>query len=253
MLDISAIIITKNEEEKIGDCLESIKWIDEVIVVDENSEDRTLEICKKYANVRTYQYNNMKHGDGFQKNYALSLATKEWVFCLDADERVSPELKKEILDRVGKEEFDGYYFRMKYLAFGKWVLDYKPLNLRLFKRKKGKFSEKIVHTKVILNGKIGIMNNPIIHISRTYRSVKDYLAIHNRYAFYEAEDLYNAGERIAFTDIPLIFIGKPILGFLRKFVLWGYKYRFCGFLLSVLTGYNYFLIYVKLWKRQRKK
>jgi len=252
MLDISAIIITKNEEEKIGDCLESIKWIDEVIVVDDESSDNTVEICKRYKNVKVYQH-RMESGFGSQKNYALEKASGKWILSIDADERVSPELKKEILDRVGKEEFDGYYFRMKYLAFGKWVLDYKPLNLRLFKKDKGKFNNKMVHEKVILNGKIGEMINPILHFSNLYKDIKSYLLKQNKYTSYTAEDLYLSGRRITICNFPIFFIVVPIFVFVKKFILFGYKYGFCGFLLSVLTGYNYFLSYVKLWKRQRKK
>jgi len=151
------------------------------------------------------------------------------------------------------ENFNGYYFKMKYLAFGKWILDHLPRNLRLFKMNTGKFTNKMVHEKVVIKGEIGVMKNPILHFCRSYRSIEGYLSKQNRYASYTVNDLYNMGRRITFKNIFLYFVIKPIFVFFRKFILWGYKYGFRGFLLSALGAYDYFLSYAKLWEKQGKK
>jgi glycosyltransferase involved in cell wall biosynthesis len=252
MPSISVTIITKNEEENIEACLESVKWADEAIVVDDMSQDHTPQICQRYANVKIYQ-RKMENGYGPQKNYALDNVKGEWVLSIDADERVTPELGEEILKRVGKENFNGYYFKMKYLAFGKWILDHPARNLRLFKMNTGKFTNKMVHEKVVIKGEIGVMKNPILHFSRSYMSIEGYLSNQNRYTSYTANDLYNMGRRITFKTIFLYFVIKPIFVFFRKFILWGYKYGFRGFLLSALGAYDYFLSYAKLWEKQGKK
>lgn len=252
MPGISVAIITKNEEKNIGACLESVKWAEEIIVVDDISQDNTLQICQKYENVKIYQH-KMENGYGPQKNYTLEKTKGEWVFSIDADERITPELRDEILSRAGKENFDGYYFRMKYPAFGGWILDDFPRNLRLFKRDAGKFTDKMVHERIVIKGEIGVMKNPILHLCRSYNSIEDYLSKQDRYTSYTADDLYDMGRRITFTNALFYFIIKPIFIFLRKFILWGYKYGFQGFLLSVLSAYDYFLSYTKLWEKQRKR
>lgn len=249
---ISVIIIAKNEEKNIGACLESLGWADEIVVVDDMSQDNTLQICQKYENVKVYQH-KMEKGFGPQKNYALNLANGDWVLSIDADERITPELANEILNRIGKENFDGYYFRMKYPAFGKWVLDDAPQNLRLFKKGKGKFTEKMIHEKALVSGKVGIMNNPILHLSSYYENIEGYLSKQSLYTSYTATDLFNIGRRITSTNIFILFIIKPIFIFLRKFIFWGFKYGFRGFLISALTAYDCFLSYAKLWEKQRKK
>ena len=159
---ISVIIITRNEEENIEPALKSVEWADEIIVVDSGSEDKTIDITKKYTN-RIYK----KEWQGFveQKKYALGLASYEWVLSIDADERVSPELKEEIMKKQ-PENFDGFNVRRRNYFFNReittcgWDKDYQ---LRLFKKSKVDLKERLVHEGFEVYGKVGKLENVIIH------------------------------------------------------------------------------------------
>ena len=249
---ISAIIVTKNEEKMIKDCLESIKWVDEIIIVDDISTDRTVEICRRYPNVKVYK--RKMEGFGPQKNYALGKTTGEWILSIDADERVTPELKKEMLRKISQETYDGYYLQLKSLVFGKWILDYKPRNLRLFKKEKGKFTSKKVHEAVILNGKIGVLENLLLHLSSSYGNMADYISIQvNQYSSYTADDLYNMGRRITRKNWFFNFVLRPTVIFFQKYFLKkGYREGLDGFSLSILAAFTYFVSYAKLLEKQNK-
>ena len=174
MKPLSVIIITKNDEENIEKCLETVSWADEIILVDDESSDNTVEIASRYQQIKIFR-KKMKDGFGPQKQYALNQARSRWILSIDADERITAKGKKEILNEISSENFDGYYFRCKNLIFGKFICDSQPKNLRLFKRTKGSFSNARVHESVLLDGKIGTMEEPIIHYSRATRSISDYI------------------------------------------------------------------------------
>ena len=143
-LKISVIIITSNEEINIEDCLHSVEWSDEIIVVDSQSQDKTVEIAKKFT---TKVFIKKWEGYSAQKKYALSLAENEWVLSLDADERITPELRDEIKLSI-KKDFDGYkiprenYFLGKHITGCGWNEDYQ---LRLFKKSKTGLTDSLVH------------------------------------------------------------------------------------------------------------
>ena len=134
---LSVVIITKNEEEDIGPCLESVKWADEIIVVDSFSEDKTVEICRRYG---SKVLERKDEGYAKKKNFGIDEAAGEWILSLDADERISPELAEEIKEVLrGKGDDDGYLIPMKFYFFGHWMRHgglYPKHHLRLFKRKK---------------------------------------------------------------------------------------------------------------------
>jgi glycosyltransferase involved in cell wall biosynthesis len=250
---LSAIIITKNEEQNIKDCLEGVKWADEIIVVDDESEDRTVEICREYSNVKVYE--KKMEGFGPQKNYALSKATGEWVLSIDADERVTPQLKDEILQKIDQAGFDGYYFRRNNLVFGKWLMDYKPRALRLFRKDKGEFTSKKVDESVALKGKTGVLTNPLLHSPLSHKDMTGYVDIVvNRRSSYTAEDLYNMGRRVTNKNWALYFVLKPAAIFFQKFFLKrGFRAGRMGFFLSVFASFAYFVSYAKLWEKQLKE
>jgi glycosyltransferase involved in cell wall biosynthesis len=143
---ISACIITFNEEKNIRDCLESIKWVEDIVIVDSLSQDNTVNICREYTN-RVFQKEWPGHVK--QKNCALDHAKNEWVLCLDADERISPELREEIESHLSKDdkEFDGYLFPRHSFYLGRWINHcgwYPDNKLRLFKKSKGRFSTSFI-------------------------------------------------------------------------------------------------------------
>ena len=252
MNKLSIIIIAKNEGENIKECLKSVKWADEIVVVDDMSTDRTVEICRQYPNVKVYE--KKMEGFGPQKNYALSKATGEWILSLDADERVPQLLREEILTKITQGKHDGYCIRRNNLVFGKWMLDYKAVNLRLFRKEKGKFSSKKVDEKVMLEGDTGILQNPLLHAPFSHSSVTNYIKIVvGQRSSYTADDLYNMGRRVTIKNCLDYFFLRPIFIFFQKFFSKkGYRQEFRGFLLSVLAAIAYFVSYIKLLKKQNQ-
>ena len=190
---ISVIIIALNEEHDIADCLAGVAWADEVIVVDAQSTDRTVEIAREYTpHVHVVPWK----GFGPQKNHALDLATSDWILSIDCDERISDRLGKELLEACRSEVVDAWLipFRTSYqgrfMRFGDWSMERK---LRLFRRDAGRFSDVPVHEKIVVEGAIGRLSEPILHYSvptheELMKKVRDYARL-------GAERAYEAGKR----------------------------------------------------------
>ena len=199
-IKLSVVIITYNEEANIRACLESVKWVDEVVILDNYSTDRTIEIAGKYTD-KIF----MRRWDGYgsQKNRAIEKATNNWILALDADERVTPELADEIQDlfRKGDPPMDGYelpykvYFGNKWIRHGGWYPEY---HLRLFRKDKGGFEERPVHEKVRISGRVGRLNHYIEHY--TYRSISDFIQRMDRYSTLSAETYFKA---VSYTHLTL--------------------------------------------------
>ncbi|MCX7661415.1 MAG: glycosyltransferase [Candidatus Omnitrophica bacterium] len=249
---ISVIIITKNEERNIRDCLESVKWADEIVIVDDYSRDKTVEIARGYPQVKIFFRNLDRFG--LQKNFALEKATGEWILSLDADERVSESLKEEILEKIKDYRYDGYYLRYANFVLGKYFFESKAGNLRLFKREKAKFNDAFVHERVVLKGKIGSLRNFIYHYSSSTENISNYVdKVLNKYSDYGVEDYLRKKRKIGFLRFMLYFIFHPIFVFFRKFfILGGWRYGFYGYLFSILSSFGYFVTYCKLWERTKK-
>ena len=251
---LSVAIITHNEEDNIGEALESIKWADEIVVIDSFSADRTAEICRGYTDkVYSFEW----QGFSEQKNKAVSMTTQPWVFVLDADERVTEELKKEILNVVknaypspiplpqgegAKGRADGYYvprrnyFSGRWIKHGGWWPDY---TLRLFRREKGLFEAREVHESIKIIGSTGYLKNPIEHY--TYKNVDDYLKRMQTYSILAARELFKKGQRANILDI----IFRPPATFFRMFFLQlgmldGIYGIILAYLYSVYTYKKYF-------------
>ncbi len=178
---ISAILIIKNEIKNLPECLDSIKWCDEIVIVDCFSTDGSFEFAKDFG-ARVF-LEDWK-GYGAQKNSALLKAKGGWILSIDADERVSPPLKDEILEIIRqRSKYDGYYiprknyFRNRWIKHGGWYPDY---TLRLFKKGKGVFDERLVHERILLKGDVGYLKSPLIHY--TYRSVSDLVIRMEKYS-----------------------------------------------------------------------
>ena len=243
MKRLSVFIITHNEEKNIKACLESIKWADEIVVVDNDSNDNTIKICKEYTD-RIFQ--EEWKGYAKQKQSALDKTTGEWVLNLDADERLTPELRLEIENTLAYKERlkDGYlipfksYFGGKWIKHGGWYPDY---HLRLFRREKGRFGNEEVHEGVKIEGSIGYLKNPINHY--TYNSISDFIKRMDLYTSLFAEDRYKKGKKAMWGQ--LVF--RPPFTFFKMFFLQrGILDGYYGFLLAILYSYYTFLKYAKL-------
>jgi len=244
---ISACIITYNEEDNIRQCLESVKWCDEITITDSLSNDRTLEICREYTDkIYTRPYS----GNIDQKNYAAAQATKDWILSLDADERVTPELEKEIR-RVLQQKNPrvcGYYFKRQAYLFGKWIKHcgwYPDYKLRLFRRNKGRFEGREPHDQLAVNGKTRRLKGAIEHY--TYKNLKEYIAKIERYSFTAAMNMELKNPPI----IILMLLFRPPLKFLEFYFLkLGFLDGIIGLTISTLSAFGIFLKYTYLLDRR---
>jgi len=245
---LSVVIIAGNEEKRIGDCLESVKWADEIIVVDSESTDRTVEIAKRYTDkvfIRKWE------GYAPQKKFAIEQATCDWVLSLDADERVSPELKNEI-EKVLESDigFDGFYIPRRNFFLGKWIKScgwYPNYQLRLFRNGKAMVTQRKVHEGFVVNGKVGYLKGDIIHL--THMTLKETFAKINEYSSLSAEE---KSERKRISGIDLIL--HPIAAFLSHYVLKaGFKDGVYGLMVSLNHAMTNLQTYMKIWELQNVK
>ena len=167
---LSAVIITKNEEDYIAGCLETVSWVDEIIVIDDNSSDKTLEICKRHtSNIYTNKFSSFPE----QRNFGNAKSSCGWILSIDADERISEKLKNKILEAIKNNENDVFFIPHKNLFLGKWMRHggWSPdWHIRLFKNKGVAWSG-ATHEKVLLNTKAGKIHEPILHLS--HRNIYD--------------------------------------------------------------------------------
>lgn len=243
MPKISVIIITKNAAHQIAACLESVQWADEIIILDAGSQDNTLAICREFTD--SVYVNPYWQGFGVQKNRALAKAQHEWVLSLDADEVVTPALRQEIVQviNIAQEQTAFQIPRQSYYC-GRWIKhswgdDYVT---RLFRRKKAKFTEDLVHEKIQLRqGKLGTLTQPILHYS--FNSLEEVLEKTNFYSTASAQMLYQNGKRSNLTKA--IFHG--LWTFLRFYI---FKLGFLdgreGFILAVSNAEGTYYRYLKL-------
>jgi len=246
---ISAVIITKNEERNIARCLNSIRWVDEIIIVDSQSDDRTVAIAQSYG---AKIYSPEWQGYGPTKQYGVEQAGGQWVLSLDADEVVSPKLAAEIRTACRSDApYAGY--RMPRLTdfLGRWIKHsqwYPDYVLRLFRREKGRFSPSPVHEHVDLDGEIGRLSHPLLHYS--YPDLKTFFAKGDRYTKLGARDMYDNGRR---TSRPGIWF-RAVATFYRHFILrGGFLDGWEGWYIALLSSRRNFLKYKTLRTLHRSK
>lgn len=244
---LSVVVITKNEQQNIKECLESLRLLaDEIIVVDDFSNDSTVSIAKKYTQ-KIFQHKLETLGR--QKQWAIKKAKGEWILSIDADERISHKLALEIKSVLRKPKSDAYniYFQQFFLG--------KPLpptlsggHPRLFKRGKGRITSNWVHERIIINGKVGQLKNVILHFS--FPSIGQTIDKFNRYTSLEAMEMYNRGVRV---KLPKIFFAVIYNFWLRQKVNKDYQKGVRGFIMTSLFLIYTFLKWIKIWELQQKK
>ena len=245
MASLSVIVITKNEERNIADCLESVKWANEIVVVDCGSGDETVELARRYSQ-KVY----VKPWEGYaeSKNFALQQCTGDWIFWLDADERVTTELGKEIQDLLGQDITAVVGFEVPRRAYflGKWIRHcgwYPGYVLRLFRNGSGRWSEKRVHEHLEIEGKSSRLISDLVHY--TDPNLWHYFDKFNRYTTLAADDLTAEGERFRLSQL----IVRPVWQFVRMYVIkMGFLDGLQGFILCVLSSCYVFTKYAKLWE-----
>lgn len=234
---LSVAIVTHNEAGKIGACLDSVSWAEEVVVLDCHSTDETRQICRERgAKVHEQSW----QGYAAQKNLALSKSRNPWILSLDADERIPAALRERIctiLDADGPG--DGYRIPRKNIFFGKWLRygDHWPDHqIRLFRREKGRFNGNSVHESVEVAGRVEELNEPMEHLS--YDSLSEFFHRQVRYAALAAEDLDQRGRAPGIADFTL----RPLWRFLRSYLVKsGWRDGHEGFIAAAGTAFYVFM------------
>lgn len=244
MSSLSVILITLNEEENIKSCLQSVQWADEIVVVDSHSKDKTAEIARQFTE-KVIVIDWM--GYSANKNLALENATGEWVLWIDADERVTPELAREIKKVIGTNtEKDGFEIARKAFFLGRWIKHcgwYPGYVLRLFRRQKAHFSENKVHEGVVLKGNRGRLKGSLVHY--TDNNLEHYLWKFNRYTSYAADELAEKQRSAGLLSI----LFRPLHAFVKMYVLkLGILDGVEGLMLCLLSSGYVAMKYAKLWE-----
>ncbi len=246
MFPVSIAIVTKNEEDNIEAALKSVADAAEIVIIDSFSTDRTLEICKKYTE-KVYQ----QEWQGFarQKQAAVDYAECPWVMILDADERVTPELKAEIVQAISEENHNGFYVPRENYFLGKWIRHsgWSPDNtLRLFRKDKGKLEPREVHEKVVVEGSVNYLKNPLKHY--TYKSISDFVERMQRYSTLAAKEKFKTSGRAGIFSFTI----RPVATFFKMYVLrQGFLDGIHGLVLALLYSCYTFLKYAKTWEQQK--
>jgi glycosyltransferase involved in cell wall biosynthesis len=244
----SVVIITCNEERNIRDALESVKNFSDIVVVDSFSADRTVEICRQYTE-RVYQ----QEWKGFarQKQTAVDYAKEAWVLIIDADERVTPELREEIIKTIHQCPENGFYIPRKNFFLNRWIRHsgwWPDYTLRLFRKGQGRLDDREVHEKVVLQGETGYLKKPLEH--HTYRTLSEYIQKMEKYSGLAAREITNRKSPSPPSVLMKITFSPPFT-FLKMYLLrQGIRDGMRGFLLAILYSFYTFLKYAKVWEER---
>lgn len=242
MIELSVVILTKNEERNIKDCLESVVgWADEILIIDDNSIDNTVAIARKYTDRIIVRKMDI---EGRHRNFVYSQAKNLWVLSLDADERVTPELKNEIKDALKVDtKYNGFTIPRRNFIGNYWVKYagwYPSPQLKLFKKDKFRYEEVDVHPRAFMDDPCGHLKSDIIHYS--YKNIEDFLNKLNNQTTREAQKWHAQNKPMHLGR----FLWRTYDRFMRTyFTRKGYKDGFIGFSVSFFAGFYQFLSYLK--------
>lgn len=252
-IPVSVVVIVKNEEQRLGQCLDSVRWSDDIVIVDDMSTDRTVEIARCYTD-RVFR--RKMEIEGVHRNYAYSLAKNEWVLSLDADEVSSPELQREIAqvvadDREGKlDEYVVFaiplrnYIGKYWVRWGGWYPAYKD---RLFRKGRFKYEEAGVHPRVIYEGRCGRLKSDIIHYS--YEDFSELISSLNGQTTKEAQKWISDGRKMPLVKALWRAFDRFYRGYLAKK---GCRDGVIGLMVAVNGCMYQILSYAKYWELNAK-
>ena len=249
---ITALIIAKNEEKNIKECLEHIKWCDEILVVDDMSTDNTAGICESFgAKVIKHKSNGNYNG---QCEIGLANATGDWILNLDVDERVTPDLKKDILDILASDsEYSAYsvgrknHFLGKCMQYGGW----HERQVKFFKRDKGAYIGENVHGILKVNGEIGTLGSDINHYPFT--SISQFINRQINYAIVEAKVMYQEKGKLDIEEIKYHLTTRPLKLFFKLYIKkQGFRDGMHGFIFSILNAWRHYIIWAIYWEKYYK-
>ncbi len=241
---VSVYVLTTNNRRTIEQCLKSLSWAKELVIVDSFSQDGTYEVCKQYTG-KLFQRAWAGHRDQYQ--YAADQTTRDWIMFVDADEEIPPELAEEIRAEVNRKgnDTDGYFVYRRTYYLGRWIRYggwYPDGEIRLYRRNKGRW-EGGLHAKLAVDGKIGILKNQYHHY--TYGNISDQIQTIDRYSKVAAQDLLESGK--TFSLFKLLF--HPLFRFMKEyFFRRGFLDGVPGLIIAVSTAYFTFIKYAKFWE-----
>ncbi len=247
---VSACVTTFNEEVNIRCCLESLRWCDEVIVVDSFSSDRTVEICREFT-PRVYQHKWL--GYIGQKNLIRGMASHDWILFVDADEEVSADLREEIRAELAANDGSvaGYRFPRMVNYLGRWIRHgewYPDIKLRLFLKSKGHSGGTEPHDQVIVDGGVKTLRGKLYHY--TYANMHEHLETMNRFSGITAQEKFRANSRFSWAD----FLIRPPFRFLKAYILRrGFLDGRRGFLIALVSAFGVCMKYAKLWELENER
>ena len=245
---ITAVVIAYNDAPNMRRCLDSLRWVDEIVVVDSHSTDGTTEICQEYTD-KVFHY--PFEGFGALRNQAMTHATHDWIFSLDTDEWVTPEIQEEILSLLsGNPLAQAYFVPRRNYFLGRWIKhcgwypDYRQP--QLFHKAHMRYREDLVHEGFEVTGKTGVLQSSIEQIP--FRNIDQYWWKMDRYSTLRAEVMNQEGRHFHAHQL----LSHPLFTFLKMFVFrGGILDRKPGLILSVLYAYYTFVKYAKLWELQK--
>jgi glycosyltransferase involved in cell wall biosynthesis len=251
-IPLSILVLTRNEETKLAECLDSVQGLGEIVVVDSLSSDATLDIARRYTD---QIYPCPFEGFGSQRNYGLDRCRGEWVMMLDADERFTPELRAEVNQIVSQPQLcAGFWVSRRNIVFGKWLRHggvYPDYTLRFWQRARGRYVEQIIHELPQINGIIGRLKCDLIHLS--YPDISRILTNQDRYSKLLAQQLRAEGRRWHRWDITL----KPLYVLFHMIVIrMAWRDGWQGVTYAILSSYSMFLkhaMYRELMAQQEAK
>lgn len=249
MEKITVLIPCFNSEATIRTALESVKWADEILVCDSWSTDRTLEISKEYgARIIQHEYIN----SALQKNWAIPQCSHEWVLILDTDEAVDEELREEVRCMLANPEsgMNAYKIRRKNFMYGHWMRYggiYPDYQVRLFRRGKALYETREVHAHMIIEGKTGILRGHFLH--EGFKDLKTWTVKLDRYIRHETDELLKQRKKFSVARVTVY----PAAVFSQSyFVKLGFLEGWRGFLLAALSAVYYFMMYARLYEREKR-
>lgn len=247
---LSVIVLTKNEEKRLPNCLESVAWASDIVVLDDDSTDETETIAQKY---HARFIRRKMDIEGRHRNFGYSLAKEKWILSLDADERVSPELTTELQNCIKNNEnkVNGYtiprrnYIGNYWIRYGGW---YPSQQVKLFKKEAFRYREDEVHPVAFMHGTPGRLNGDIIHYS--YDNFSDFISKLNHQTTLEAQKWVRSNKSISLTHALWKTLDRFFRSFIRKK---GYKDGFIGLMVSVFASLYQILSYAKYWEIKQRK
>lgn len=244
---ISAIILTKNEEQNIEKCIKSVRWCDEIIIVDDNSTDETIEISKKYKT--TIYQRSLNNNFSAQRNFGQSRARQEWILFVDSDELVSDALAYEISNAIGLKDqslrkFNGFYIKRSDFMWEKQLRYGETGNMKLLRLGRKGFGEwkGMTHERWQIDGPLGKLVNPLLHFP--HKTLEKFLKEINFYTDIRADELKSKNTKVYFWSILLYPLGKFVLNYFLKI---GFMDGTHGLVFAIIMSFHSFLVRGKLW------